>query len=116
MRQSPRQTAFFNRDLATKIGGFGVCGRPCCCTTWMKNPNALKVSIRMAKSQNIALDPDSLNGFCQQMKCCVAFENGSPEATCEHVVAKKGAKPAPGTIRRFRTFKVTEDNYGNPRL
>ena len=106
-----KQSAYYNRDLAAKMGGIGLCGRPCCCSTWLKRPTAIKISIRMAKDQNIALDPDNLNGFCQQIKCCVAFEHGCPEATCEHVIAKKGVRPLPSGVRRFRTIKI-KDNEG----
>jgi len=104
-----KQSAYFNRDLASKMGGIGLCGRPCCCAVWLHRPAALKISIRMAKEQNIALDPDNLNGFCQQIKCCVAFEHGSPEATCKHVIAKKGYRPLPAGVHRFRTIKIKED-------
>lgn len=75
-----KHTAFLNRELAAKNGGIGLCGRPVCCRKWLLKPNALKISIRMAKSQKIPLDPDNLNGYCQQIKCCVAFEceDGAP--------------------------------------
>lgn len=69
-----KHTAFLNRELAAKNGGIGLCGRPVCCRKWLLKPNALKISIRMAKSQKIPLDPDNLHGYCQQIKCCVAFE------------------------------------------
>lgn len=104
-----KQSAYFNRDLAAKMGGIGLCGRPCCCSTWLRRPTAIKLSIRMAKDQNVALDPDSLNGFCQQIKCCIAFEHGSPEATCEHVVARSGARTLPKGVHRFRTIKIKDD-------
>lgn len=77
---NPKQTTFANRDVATKIGGFGLCGRPVCCRNWLIRPNAMKLSIKMAKEQKLALDPDNLNGFCQQIKCCVGFEC-DPEKT-----------------------------------
>ncbi|MBR4613803.1 MAG: stage 0 sporulation protein, partial [Kiritimatiellae bacterium] len=88
-------------------GGLGACGRPICCGAFLNDFQP--VSIRMAKDQNIALDPDNLNGFCQQIKCCVAFEHGCPEATCEHVIAKKGVRPLPSGVRRFRTIKIKDD-------
>lgn len=110
MLRCSKQSPYFNRELAAKMGGIGLCGRPCCCATWLKKPTAIKISIKMAKEQNIALDPDNLNGFCQQIKCCVAFEHGSPEATCTHVIAKRGAKPLPQGVKRFRTFKIKDED------
>lgn len=67
---SPRPERF----LASKIGGFGVCGRPICCAKWLTNAPDLKVSINMAKAQHISLAPENLNGYCCHMKCCLAFE------------------------------------------
>lgn len=70
LRNSPQAERF----LASKIGGFGVCGRPICCARWLKNANDVKVSIRMAKAQKISLSPENLNGYCCHLKCCLAFE------------------------------------------
>lgn len=93
-----KHTAFLNRDIACKLGGFGLCGRPICCRKWLSRPNSLKISIRMAKEQRIPLDPDNLNGFCQQIKCCVAFEC-DPETTC---IARACQPPAAQRPRQGR--------------
>lgn len=108
-RFSP-QSPFYNRELASKLGGIGLCGRPCCCCTWLKRPTALKISIKMAKEQKIALDPDNLNGFCQQIKCCVAFEHGTPEAARDWRPEGKEPPVPANPVRRFRTFKIKEDD------
>ena len=60
------------RDEAKIIGGYGVCGRPLCCTTFMKNFET--VSIRMAKVQGLTLNPSKLSGICDRLKCCLTYE------------------------------------------
>ena len=59
------------RDEAKIIGGYGVCGRPLCCTTFMKNFET--VSIRMAKVQGLTLNPSKLSGICDRLKCCLTY-------------------------------------------
>ena len=72
----PKRVVQSSRTTAAAIGGFGPCGRPICCAGWLKNAEELKVSIRMAKAQTVSLAPESINGYCCQMKCCFAFEYG----------------------------------------
>ena len=60
------------RDEAKLIGGFGVCGRPLCCTTYLKNFET--VSIKMAKVQGLTLNPSKLSGVCDRLKCCLTYE------------------------------------------
>jgi len=60
------------RDEAKIIGGYGVCGRPLCCTTFMRSFET--VSIRMAKVQGLTLNPSKLSGICDRLKCCLAYE------------------------------------------
>jgi cell fate regulator YaaT (PSP1 superfamily) len=61
------------RDEVKLIGGFGLCGRPHCCATWM--PEFRPISIRMAKQQNLPLSPMEISGVCGRLLCCLAFEN-----------------------------------------
>lgn len=61
------------RDEAKEVGGIGVCGRELCCTSWMGEFSP--VSIRMAKQQNLSLNPSKLTGQCGRLKCCLKFEN-----------------------------------------
>lgn len=61
------------RDEAKEVGGIGVCGRELCCTSWMGE--FAPVSIRMAKQQNLSLNPTKLTGQCGRLKCCLKFEN-----------------------------------------
>jgi cell fate regulator YaaT (PSP1 superfamily) len=60
------------RDEARMIGGYGSCGRPLCCTSWLQTFDP--VSIRMAKQQDLALNPSKLSGLCGRLKCCLRYE------------------------------------------
>jgi cell fate regulator YaaT (PSP1 superfamily) len=60
------------RDEAKMLGGYGSCGRPLCCTTFL---NAFDpVSIKMAKQQDLSLNPSKLSGLCGRLKCCLRYE------------------------------------------
>src|SRR4029077_5815971 len=60
------------RDEAKMLGGYGSCGRPLCCTTFL---NSLEpVSIKMAKQQDLSLNPSKLSGLCGRLKCCLRYE------------------------------------------
>jgi cell fate regulator YaaT (PSP1 superfamily) len=60
------------RDEAKVLGGYGTCGRPLCCTTFL---NAFEpVSIKMAKLQDLSLNPSKLSGLCGRLKCCLRYE------------------------------------------
>lgn len=61
------------RDKAKKIGGYGLCGRPLCCSSFLKDINS--VSINMAKNQNLALNPQKINGVCGRLLCCLSYED-----------------------------------------
>jgi cell fate regulator YaaT (PSP1 superfamily) len=60
------------RDEARMIGGYGPCGRPLCCTTWLQSFEP--ISIRMAKQQHLSLSPSKLSGMCGRLKCCLRYE------------------------------------------
>ena len=61
------------RDEIKMIGGLGPCGRECCCSAYM--PDIRKVSIKMAKSQNLSLNPTKISGVCGRLMCCLEYEN-----------------------------------------
>ncbi len=61
------------RDEVKKIGGNGVCGRELCCCTFLSDFEA--VSIKMAKEQNISLNPSKISGNCGRLMCCLKYEN-----------------------------------------
>jgi cell fate regulator YaaT (PSP1 superfamily) len=60
------------RDEARMLGGYGSCGRPLCCATWLQSFEP--VSIRMAKQQDLSLNPSKLSGLCGRLKCCLRYE------------------------------------------
>jgi cell fate regulator YaaT (PSP1 superfamily) len=60
------------RDEAKLIGGYGSCGRPLCCTTFLQTFEP--VSIKMAKQQDLSLNPSKLSGLCGRLKCCLRYE------------------------------------------
>ena len=61
------------RDRAKEIGGYGQCGKPLCCSKFMNDFDS--ISINMAKTQNIALNPSKINGICGRLLCCLKYEN-----------------------------------------
>ena len=61
------------RDKAKEIGGCGQCGRELCCKGFLSEFNS--VSINMAKNQNIALNPNKINGICGRLLCCLQYED-----------------------------------------
>ncbi len=61
------------RDEAKLIGGFGRCGRPLCCMSFITDFDP--VSIRMAKDQNMPLNPMKISGVCGRLMCCLGYEN-----------------------------------------
>ena len=83
------------RDEAKALGGIGICGRPLCCTTYL--PDFAPVSIKMAKEQNISLNPSKISGNCGRLMCCLnneelAYEelNAKLPGVGDHVVTSDG--------------------------
>ena len=60
------------RDEAKIFGGYGTCGRPLCCTTFLQSFEP--ISIKMAKQQDLSLNPSKLSGLCGRLKCCLRYE------------------------------------------
>lgn len=61
------------RDKAKEIGGLGPCGRPLCCSSYLYTFD--NITINMAKNQNIALNPNKINGSCGRLLCCLSYED-----------------------------------------
>jgi cell fate regulator YaaT (PSP1 superfamily) len=61
------------RDEAKMLGGIGSCGRELCCSTFLGDFEP--VSIRMAKDQNLSLNPTKISGICGRLMCCLKFES-----------------------------------------
>lgn len=71
------------RDEAKIMGGIGVCGRPLCCATYM--PEFVPVSIKMAKEQNLSLNPTKISGVCGRLMCCLKNEEETYEELNSHL-------------------------------
>ena len=65
------------RDEARAIGGLGACGRPMCCAAYL--PDFVPVSIKMAKEQNLPLNPTKISGVCGRLMCCLKYEEETYE-------------------------------------
>lgn len=65
------------RDEAKMVGGLGICGRPFCCSQFLDG--FLPVSIKMAKTQNLSLNPTKISGTCGRLMCCLKYEQNSYE-------------------------------------
>ncbi len=72
------------RDEARMLGGYGSCGRQLCCSAWLLSFEP--VSIKMAKLQDLTLNPTKLSGLCGRLKCCLRFE------LTDEKLLKKGRK------------------------
>lgn len=82
------------RDEAKLMGGIGCCGRPLCCATFLGDFEP--VSIRMAKEQNLSLNPTKISGICGRLMCCLKYENDCYCGEC-HKKPKKIQPPAQGS-------------------
>ena len=65
------------RDEARMLGGFGICGKPFCCSQFLNEFQP--VSIKMAKTQNLSLNPTKISGTCGRLMCCLKYEQGAYE-------------------------------------
>lgn len=61
------------RDQAKTLGGIGFCGKECCCNQYLNDFD--KVSIKMAKTQGLSLNPTKISGICGRLMCCLSYEN-----------------------------------------
>lgn len=92
------------RDEAKMIGGFGRCGRPLCCTGFLGEFNP--VSIKMAKEQDLPLNPMKISGVCGRLLCCLSYE-------CEQYRDMKARMPREG--ERLKTdMGIVNVVGGNP--
>ena len=79
------------RDKARLVGGIGCCGRELCCQSFLKDFEP--VSVRMAKDQNLPLNPSKISGVCGRLMCCLTYE---------HAIYKKMSKALPKCGKRVR--------------
>ena len=85
------------RDEAKMIGGFGPCGRELCCSSFLKDFEP--VSIRMAKKQDLVLNPAKISGICGRLMCCLGYEYSFyDEAKKEAKRKAREAAPEPAPV------------------
>jgi len=84
------------RDEAKMLGGLGPCGRPLCCTTFLGDFEP--VSIKMAKEQNLSLNPAKISGICGRLMCCLRFESEAYRHA-KNASSQAGSAPA-GPIKK----------------
>jgi cell fate regulator YaaT (PSP1 superfamily) len=85
------------RDEAKMLSGYGSCGRPLCCSAWL---NAFEpVSIKMAKQQDLSLNPSRLSGLCGRLKCCLRFELPSAPGAAHTGSGDERGCPGPAGCR-----------------
>lgn len=87
------------RDVARIMGGYGACGAPRCCSTFLTEFSP--ISIKMAKAQNVSLSPNEITGMCGRLRCCLVYEY-------EQYVEARKTLPKRG--------KRVETPYGNGRV
>ena len=71
------------RDEAKMLGGLGICGRPLCCSQFLEE--FIPVSIKMAKTQNLSLNPTKISGTCGRLMCCLKYEQNAYEDAAKRV-------------------------------
>ncbi len=87
------------RDEAKLVGGVGICGREYCCSSFLRD--FVPVSIKMAKNQNLALNPSKVSGGCGRLLCCLTYENDA------YIDLRR---KLPGLKARVRS--LTDSDYG----
>ena len=94
------------RDEVKRIGGNGVCGRELCCCSFLSDFEA--VSIKMAKEQNISLNPSKISGNCGRLMCCLKYESEVYEEKLKklpHVGAIVQTEDGEGEVDTIETLK-----------
>ena len=104
------------RDETKILGGIGICGRPLCCKTYLSD--FVPVSIKMAKEQNLSLNPTKISGVCGRLMCCLKNEQDTYEylnsrlpSAGDVVYTKDGEKGEVQTVNVLRQLvKIVVDN------
>lgn len=94
------------RDEVKRIGGNGVCGRELCCCSFLSDFET--VSIKMAKEQNISLNPAKISGNCGRLMCCLKYENEVYEEKLKHLPSIGAIVKTPdgeGEVEGIETLK-----------
>jgi cell fate regulator YaaT (PSP1 superfamily) len=94
------------RDEAKRIGGFGVCGLPLCCTSFLRDFEP--ISTQLAREQNLSLNPAKISGNCGRLLCCLLYEKELYQKSLSQY-PKTGAKfkteKGEGVVDRINIFK-----------
>lgn len=84
------------RDEAKMLGGLGVCGRPYCCNAFLEDFHP--VSIKMAKTQNLSLNPTKISGACGRLMCCLKYEQDAYEDLLKRVPKQESLVETPDGV------------------
>ena len=95
------------RDEAKMLGGIGCCGRPLCCSTFLGDFEP--VSIKMAKEQNLSLNPTKISGICGRLLCCLKYES---DMYCGKCCKKRENKKEQNLVPRPGMKVVTPSGEG----
>ena len=105
------------RDEAKMIGGLGICGRPFCCSQFLDG--FMPVSIKMAKTQNLSLNPTKISGTCGRLMCCLKYEQNAYEDAAKRMPKVESfvqTPDGPGNVKSVdllrETMKVALDGAG----
>ncbi|MEX1028676.1 MAG: stage 0 sporulation family protein [Paenibacillaceae bacterium] len=105
------------RDEAKILGGIGPCGRTLCCSTWLGD--FAPVSIKMAKDQNLSLNPTKISGLCGRLMCCLKYEHDNYESAKDELpevgsraITSVGRGKVLGLNLKERTADVRLDDTG----
>ncbi len=93
------------RDEAKRLGGFGICGKEQCCSSFLDDFET--ISTQMARTQNLALNPQKISGNCGRLLCCLKYEQEFYEKTLPEypqVGSRYLFKNIEGTIDKFNIF------------
>ena len=96
------------RDEAKMLGGLGICGRPFCCAQFMDE--FLPVSIKMAKTQNLSLNPAKISGTCGRLMCCLKYEQDAYEDAIKRMPKNDSfvlTPDGPGNVSDVNLLKET---------
>ena len=103
------------RDEAKMVGGLGICGRPFCCSQFLDG--FLPVSIKMAKTQNLSLNPTKISGTCGRLMCCLKYEQNAYEDAQKRMPKQESfvqTPDGPGNVKAVdllrETVKVSLDS------
>lgn len=96
------------RDEARTVGGYGPCGRSLCCSTFAGDQDP--VSIRMAKDQNLPLNPAKISGACGRLMCCLKYEHGVYTSFKKRAPRKGAVIATPGGEGRVVDLSAASDS------